>query len=388
MAKLIIGNSVLTETVRKASVSLKDSFVLKVTAQKDAEGNNLASLCACDGSTQANITFLCKCDSDEAFQVIIGKEFANTVKAVAQYAPEQDIVIDVKEGSAQISCGEAKVPLGILADAVEIQPENPQTEKVVLIAAKSEDLKKAVSVGGMAYSTSVDGRMEVVKNAISLSFVTDGETNQMQIVTTNGLFCAGAHCPVSVMQGEGLAEKSYSLKATVFTKIASELTADAVQMFLFEKQVIVRENNDFYIIVPNANKFPSVIGTQLFSGIESGFTARVNRKKLAAAIEVAMLNASTQEEARKTVYSLEGDTLKVHSFNGKSETKMGVANASGAVSIGLNGDYVKSAIAKLGEEVTISGTFADRPVFLNDGTAGVALMLAPFALNQDSSKEE
>ncbi len=373
-----VNNEVISGALKKVSVCLKDTVSMTVTT-KELQGKKIANVAACDGSNQANITFTCECDSPEQVQLIFGKELVSTVEVLSKFDTGEDICIKVSDGAALLTCGKAEVSLGLLADTTALQVLNPKEHEHAQVIFETEKLQKAVGLGAISVKPALDGRFAVLQNALYFGF----DDGKAKIASSDGVLCTAATSEIKAVQGE--LKFNYSLNADVFSKVVLASKTGEIMMFLLEKQVVIREGNDFYIITPNATPIPDAVVTGVYAAPRDGFSMVVDKAKLLSAIEIAML--SGEQEAKKTVYCLEEKTLTVSSLKKANKVDLAAENAKGAVTVGLDGSAVKKLVSKLGGSIRLEGSTAVAPVFISDGTDGFAAMLAPINI-ADTEEEE
>lgn len=388
MKKLTISNAALVHAVKKASVSVRDTFVLSVLAKDVGNGARQGSLSCCDGNTQSNIYIPVVADDDACGEYVFGKEFGQIVQTLSAY-DEKDFVIRQKgDGTCTISCGGAVVPIPVRDSATKIQPKNLKECGAVVIECATDLFGCAVMRAGCAYSVTVGGKYEMLRNVMNVSVKKYEEQYRLLLVSTDGLIASGAYVPISKQRGlEALkeGELSLSLNASVFTKIASAISGEAVTLYLVEKQVIMQDGYDIYIIVPNATVFPVTVGSMLLADIPKGYEFSVSKKRLLSAMDVALLSVDSGDAGREAVaMTVEDGALTISSRDGGCRSKLDAENITGAVRIGANATYVRKLLAPMGSVVQIYGSNAAAPIYFSDEMQGARCFLAPVQLDQEA----
>jgi len=387
--KLTIGRELVT-AVKKAAVSEKDTYELRITSRVVPEsGKYLATLCTCNGSVQSAICiYVAATEMDETgLDFIFPATFSGTISTLAAFSNE-DFKFDVADGICTVICGKAQLSVPLLESAVTIESANPKEQTFAKVTIEAQKLKKAVDIGASTMSTS-EGKLAAVHNAIDFAPVTGPEGESIRIISVDSLGISAAGAMAVIKESVGLSEmldkKVYALNS-VFTRIVAGLSAEYVDIMLFDKQVILREWNDFYIIVPNAAPFPATISGALYSHVDESYSVKVEQKKLASALDIAMFGAVAVDE-RKTVLSISNGGLMVKAMKNGNNAQVECKDAMGDIIIGFDGTYLKKGIAHLGNRVTLSGTLASAPIYLKNDDPGVVVFIAPCSIDEGSSKE-
>lgn len=391
--KIIVSNSELMGAIKKASVAVKDTYVVTVTKRKEEmTGKYYASIAACDGVIMSSIAFLVTYDGEiKEQQVILGKELLSTVSTLSQYAPEEDITLETGDGKCKICCGGASANVGLLMDALSITSANPKKDECTVITIASNDFKNAVSRGSMAASME-DGKLKMYKNTLFIQPVkVDGDADAFRIITVDslGTMVAGSHVKIAgevkpLIEGK----RQIALNKSIFCKVIENLSSQNVQLFIFKNQVIVRDINDIYILIPSTGQCQEKVGSMLFAHLNSNFSFRVNKKKFQAAIDIAMLNGGTIDGKHKVALSLDGGKLLVSSVNKTNHTIVDVENAEGCILIGVNGSYLKNVLSHMGENVILAGGSSTEPIYITDGTEGFNCFIYPCQLNTEDTETQ
>lgn len=393
MSTFIIENRDLVAAVKKASVSEKNTYELKVATNVEPNsGKHMASLCTCNGSVQT-IAFLLVASDDVTDEVdmIFPASFSKTVTTLAAYTDDA-FKIEVTDNSCSISCGEASINLEMLQTAVRIEPLDPSANKFAQITIETGALKKAIEIGSSAMS-SEEGKMAAVRNAIEIAPVkVDGEEKLRVIsVDTLGFFAAGAMADIKQAGGlDDMIDKKAFVLNSVFCRIIGSLTSASVDLMLFDKQVMMRDGNDFYIITPNAAPFTKEIFNALYADMPSVYSMSVSRKSLMSALDIALIGASDMEDNKACLHISNG-MVAVRAMRRDNRAGVMAEDVSGEMEIGIDGIILKKAIAHLGASISLSGAGPKAPIYIKNGEPGVVVFVAPCRLDTEggeTSKEE
>lgn len=88
---------------------------------------------------------------------------------------------------------------------------------------------------------------------------------------------------------------------------------------MFERQVIVRDGLDFYIIVPNAAKYPDVL--KILQEIQPDYSATVSKDKLTGAINVSLLGKEEKDDL-KILLVVDDNKLSVSSISNEETMRI------------------------------------------------------------------
>lgn len=384
MTKLTISNETLVAAVKSAAICMKDTFVLSVSNKDVGSGLFQGSLGCCNGSTQSSIFIGVKADEDACGEYVFGKEFGQIVQTLAAYDDGNFIIKRKEDGNCTISCGGAAVPVPVLASAAGIQVSDMTGSVVAELDAAV--FKDAVARGGSSFDANAGGAYEALRNAISIRTENAGEQYFLRFTSSDGVKASSARAVVKKQAGMEN-ELSLSVNATVFTKIASVAKSEAVTLYMSNKQLIIQDGYDLYIIVPNAAEFPAGISQLLLTKPEKNYSFKVVKKKLLSSIDVALLGAGTGKSKRKACVSVEDGKLTVQNAGGSCRSKLETTEISGAVQMGLNADKLKSLLAHMGEDILFYGQGAVSPVYISDGVENAMCFLAPASFTDEPEED-
>lgn len=395
MRKFTVGNRDLLKAVEKASVGIKETYIISVTMRPDKEGNKYASVQASDGEVQGMASFTVKSNETEPFKVIVGKEFHSIIKTLSQW--DKDIEMVVEENSAVLKSGTSIVPIALREDGMSIAPCNPKNEPgVISILVDSKELIPAVKKGGFAYQSGNSGAAGT-QDAVCIMPVTDGETNYLRFISADSNMAAGADAKLDNVDANftaaAKAEQKFavSLNAIALQEITAKFEAEKTQIFIFPKQVLLKNGNDFYIIRPFEKKFPLVVTGILYSDSRE-YKLRVNSRELKTVLDIVMLEGNAKDPiGAKLTLSKEGN-MTVSSLSGKNKTDMKAASSEGEVAIAFKAQFLKVAIDKtFSEFVTLSGCGSTAPMYITGDDPKAISVIMPVRIPSaelDESKAE
>ena len=390
MKKLIVEHETLVKAVKKASASLKDTFVLKIISVEVGKGQLQGSLSCCNDSTQAVIYIPVKADNDACGEYIFGKEFGTIVQTLSVYDDKDFIIKCNSDGMCTIACGNADVPIPVCNSTASIPLQDIAANGALVVECKAESFREAAVRGGCAYSGNIGGAYEIVRNVINLVLEKTEKQYNLQFITSDGMSASIARAQIVKQSGlDNLkdGEASFCVNATVFLKIASAISSESVTLYLAKTQILLRDGNDVYIIVPNANTFPVSIGIMLRAELPTGYRFKVAKKRLLAAMDVASLG-NDQETKYKVCAMVEDGKLTISSVDGACSSRPEIAEISGAVKIAFNSTRLRSLFGHGGEDILICGAGAEAPIYISDGVDGARCLLSPATLESEKVSEK
>lgn len=390
MSTFIISNNDLVSAVKKASVSEKNTYELTIAPNVEPNsGKYMASLCTCNGSVQT-IAFLLVASEGvtDDVDLIFPASFSKTVTTLAAYT-DADFKFEVNETICNISCGEASLNLELLPSAVRIEAMDPSKNKFAQVTVETSKLKRAVEIGSSAMSAE-EGKMAAVRNAIELAPVKVGGIEKLRVISvdTLGVLATGAMAEIKQAGGlDDMLDKKAFVLNSVFCRIVSSARSETVDLLLFDKQVMLRDGNDFYIITPNAAPFSKEIAAGLYADMPKEYSLCVEQKSLTSALDIVLIGATSLDD-NKACLCVSNGTVEVRAMKRNNRAGVAATDVTGEIAIGINGAVLKRAIAHLGTSVTISGMAPDKPIFIKNGDVDVAAFVAPCQLDMEGESEE
>lgn len=391
MKKFTVGNKELLNAVEKASVGAKETYIITITKRANSEGKKFASIAASDGEIKSLASFLATCDDPEGFKVIVGKEFYNIVRTLSQLS--KDIEMEIIDNAAILKCGTSVVPVSIKEDGMDIAVINPNNEPEALsVSVNTEELISAVRKGGYAYPVSTSTNTGLT-NAVCLIPIIDGENNYLRFVTADGYNAAGADAKLDKVSANFAdsvkAKKTITLNATALQNIVSKFENESTDIYLFSKQVLIKNGNDFYIIRPFEKQFPIAITGMLYQDARE-YEIQLSARELKTVLDITMLDGSEGNDKKYAILTLTKDgQVTVSSVSGRSSTKLNMNTHLGEVKICFKAQFMKTAIDKtFSEKISISGCGSISPIYIKgDDTRAISLIL-PSKLRQNKDEEE
>lgn len=379
--KITVNKKVLLEAIDKANICVKDTYVFSVTDRKISSANDevYANLISSNGNVQANPVF--SCISDESKKFIVGSEFADVLKAIGEFGETYEITVG--DTMAQITCGTASIPIALKTDATLITPCSPKKETCMQVEFERESFKKAIRKGSFAYAGPEDTH-EAFRNTVALFPGNNGENATLTIVSSNAWF---ATC--SVVQALKADEKylsaenenkNISIDATITRNICSKLVNEKISLFIFDKQVIIRDGNDTYIIVRYNTTFPAAV-MNLFGNKEYQYKAKFDTTSLKAGIKVATILNKKGCKARLIL----GEVAKIASSDEKNIAQVKASEIEGEINIIINAKHIEMALSDMNtESVSIFGNDNKSPIYITSEDA--VCFTLPFREDENADK--
>ena len=388
MSTLKIENAALKEAVRKCSVSEKDTITLFVTEKKSGD-KNIAQLKTCNGNMQTSALVLVEIDTKGGETFIFPSAlFSSSVSTLGTYADDDfELTVTENGGFSSISCGSASVDIPLLSEAISIEMADAKKEKYAYTKFSSVALKEAFSIGSVAMDK--ECCQKAAANAVDVAPVSgnDGE-KMLRICALNENCSMISVAYVPVLQEKGLddllGKREYVLNA-LFCKIISAIKSDEVEILMFERQVIVRDGLDFYIIVPNAAKYPDVL--KVLQEIQPDYSATVSKDKLTGAINVSLLGKEEKDDL-KILLVVDDNKLNVSSISNEgNHADIEAADCSGQIKIGVDGSLLRRAAVRLSDTVIISGNGAKDLIHLKSPNIDGSVNICPVNLQAKDCAE-
>ena len=195
-----------------------------------------------------------------------------------------------------------------------------------------------------------------------------------------------AYAPVLQEKGlDNLLGKREYVLNSLFCKIISSIKSDEVEILMFERQVIVRDGLDFYIIVPNAAKYPDVL--KVLQEIQPDYSATVSKDKLTGAINVSLLGKEEKDDL-KILLVVDDNKLSVSSISNEgNHADIEAADCSGQIKIGVDGSLLRRAAVRLSDTVIISGNGAKDLIHLKSPNIDGSVNICPVNLQAKDCAE-
>lgn len=361
--KINVNKKELITAVEKASISCKDTFVIVVNSKKNksadnTEGDNsvLVTVLACNGNTQSAATISAKADSIGTF--IVGVELYDALKAVGEFGDE--FTIDVSDKIAEISSGNATMPLGLKKDAIKVDMQSPKKEKSYLQATiEREAFVKAVRQGSFAYgSASCDVNLI---NTVAIHPQIDDKL--LYFLSSDGRLATRSKVVAMDLNNklENDSDTLYiSLDAPTLRSICTKLGGDNIEIFIFSKQISIKDENDYYTLTRYQTVFPKVVG-DLLDLNEYDYKADFDVSSLKAALKVA----TVLEDKKKALITIKNGEVTISSVQGKNTALVKAENVEGEISIIVNEKHFEMVIADLAaDKLTVLGLGSGKPIYI------------------------
>ncbi len=358
--KFTINKKELLEAIEKC-VSVKDTYTISFTTRKDESGYRYSTISAGDSNSLSCITFMAAADTDQSVKVIVGTEFYDAVKALSPSSLGDAIVLEILENNINVLCGNAVIPLGVKSDALTFNFKSPKVDAHSRFEIDAKELKRVIKQGSYAsgnYDVSAGGTYAAITTVFLLP-VNIGEGVGIRIISTDGYFGTSS---IAAVEGDASflqmanAQSGICLPPSTIEKISSVLSDSKISVFLFDTQMIVKDGNDVYAIIPKNYSYP----LSVIKGIDEvdytyKFTAKVADVKIA--LGIAMVNTSVIDAKKVMVLDIDLKEVVVSAAQTANKTVLKTLSSEGNVKVALSckqlRDILHNGISS--ETVTIYG---------------------------------
>lgn len=372
-----VNRKELLTAVEKAAVKIKDSFIINISDRKTEDKKTFATVSASDGNTQAMISFMAQAEEKKAFKV--GLELLEVIKALGEFGEE--LTIELTDTSACIATNNASVPLALKTDGTFIKVLTPKDKDCIRIHFNKDAFVKAVRQGSFAYGDA--GCVKGLVSTVALMPYTDGETNGIKFVSTDGRLATLS----SVTTGDEVNEvfknsvgKTVSIDAPALRGIANRLESEIIELFIFDKQVTIKDGNDYYTIVRYETAFPDNV-MKMLEVVDYNYKAVIDVSKLRAALKVATL--LEEKNNKKALIAISNIGITISSVTESNKASLDAEKVEGEVNIIVNAKHIEAALADIGsDKITIYGQGELKPLYLS--AEGVRVLTAPIRKSEDN----
>lgn len=248
------------------------------------------TLRASNGTAQA--TILCLYEGDETGTYIVGSKLLETAEILSGFGDEIEITHDENANALRISCGDATVLQEICKDTMSLKRES--VKEALHLTVKAKDLAELVTRGGFATgdaSTSV----QLFKGTIVLFPCEEGENAYFRAVSVCDAFLATALAEVGVKDMTTFTKattegKTAVVNVTALSALAKRLVSDEVDLFIGNKQVLVRDGLDTYLFNTVDGAVPPQIIEYVTNKVQEEFSCTLEGSTLKKVLQVAALS--------------------------------------------------------------------------------------------------
>lgn len=350
------------KAIEKASVGVKDTYIISISDKKAGDGRNFASICASNGNTQVLACFMV--ESDKAVSFYVGAELFGVVKALGEFGDEYEI--EVTKTVAKITVGSATSPIPLKTEGFSISIRQPKDEPTCSFATiDREEFVRAIKQGSFAYGGT--GSDSNIANAVALLPYTKDNDSGLFFMSSDARLVARSSAKVSqANESFKKADSKYiNIDAPALRAISSKLDGDNITIFLFEKQVLIKDGNDYYTIIRYETAFPKVIG-EMLDITEYNYKAVFDISMLKAALRVATIMDNKNE--KKAVIDIQNGKVTISSILGTNKAEVKADNVEGEINIYINAKHLEMVMADIGaEKLTIYGQGELKPLYMKDG---------------------
>lgn len=372
--KYSFDSKVFDEAVTRCA-AVKDGYVIQFTNRKAGDNEVYVTLSASTTHTLSNITISAVPDGEaKAMQVMVGVDFGAAVHALAPAGTT--IELDIGAGAAVLSCGDARIPIKYLSQVTQLNMCSPKTDEHAFFTIETKEWKRAITQGGFAFGDYDPTVNNSVLNNIFLLPCDGG----IMVVTSEGHYAASSSATIGkwnekftdmVKSVQGVCIPPASVKL-----INSCLKGESITVYLFQKQLLIKDGNDVFVITLAANNsYPMNIFDMLNTNeFDYSFEARISDIKVA--LNILSVNCTNVKQATMTL-SVSADGVIVVSNDNENKASINNKNRTGCLNARVSICQLKdlvSATATEVDSVTICGKNGVEPVFVKGGHA-VSFML-------------
>ena len=376
-----VEEDMLVNALKKASITAKDGYMVSIDpSRKDGDGKVFGSLTSFDGNTQIVSHFTAKVpEGVKAFSVCTGTEFYNVVMAMSEL--KKDISIEIAENDIKLVCGAAKTAIGRkeTIEMFEIKADKEQ----YCVQLKLNEFKKTVLKGSYCPSRE-DSRG--FRNMLQLTPICPSmEDAKLRMVTSDGYCIAICDGAVNAISKEQDAQRSYGVACDRMRVVAGLCGGDEVNVFFSKNQVVIVNENDFYIFRTFLTAYPASVGRMIDKPAHA-CNVTLDAKELDTALSLALI---TNGDMNPVVLELSGKNLIVSDSFGKSRTEI-MVEPSGDIEEAYccNASFLKTAVIKAAsEKVALGFDGAAMPLYVRaDGQNNAVGIIAPVHQKEDKDK--
>lgn len=358
----------LLVAVDKAAVGVKETFIFTISDRKTSDGKVFGTVCASNGNVQAMAVF--KAEADKKASFIVGAELLSAIKAIGEFG--DTITIKLSDTVAEISAGSATMPLPLKADGVKIKMQTPKDNVCMSASFAKDDFIKAIRQGSFAYGDAAD--ISNLAFTVALNAVCDDEGNYLYLMSSDARLATRSKVEALKVNDEFKTNKSYiSIDAPALRSICTKLTSDEISVLIFDKQVTVKDGNDYYTIIRYENEFPKNFA-EIISNDSYSYKAVFDVAKFRAALKVATLLENKNE--KKALINISNGKVVISSVLETNKAQVEAEEVEGEVSIIVNEKHFDIALADIGSnKVTIYGDGNKKPLYMK--ADGIRVLTAP-----------
>lgn len=363
-----VNKSEFLKALEKAAViAVKDSYIVSVSDKKATDERNFASICVSDGNAMAFICFMVTTDKPCSF--FAGPELLGVVKALGEFGDEYKI--EVGETAVTITVGSASAPVLLKSEGTSFGIGNLKDEPDCIHATVEKDeFVKAVRQGSFAYGG--DGCISGIVNSVAIHPETKEDEVRLCFLSSDGRLAVRSNVKTKqVNEAFKKAEKLFvNVDAPTIRAIISKLDGENITLFIFKKQILIKDGNDYYAILRYETEFPQSIG-EMLNVTEYNYKIVFESQMLKAALDVATI--AEEREKKIAVIDVHNKKVNITSVLGNNKAEVKAENVEGEVNIHVNAKHLKMVMDNTGaKQLTVYGQGDVRPLFMiTDGFNGL-----------------
>lgn len=309
MRMMKISSNDLVIAVKKLKGFVEKSIILDftMTPVKGAADKRYLKISASNGISQADIMAKYTGDNEEEKTFFVSDKFIDIVESISNFGT--DIELSEDGDLLKVICGTAAVPVGRLTDAMSMKMVSlKETEFLQVMINKTAF---ADLINHSAYCTGTRPDQPLFNGTVILTPENDGEKRILRSIACVGAAIAGSVTEVAV-KADDVFQKYVTEKRHIVAKVASlaqlvhRLESDNIDLFFTDKQVIVRDGFDIYLMATVEGVVPEKITSVVTSRVEKRTHYHIDGSALRKALGVIALT-----KAPKVEVTFEGETVSL-----------------------------------------------------------------------------
>lgn len=327
-------------------------FMTKVVKDGEADERYLG-LAASNGTVQAEVMCTYTGENEETKKYIVSAGFADVVETVAVFG--DTLYIEEDGGHLRLECGDAVVSVDLLNDATSLKMTGLKDAEKLHIKVNSKKFEELMLHGGFATG---DASVPVSAFRGTVVFVPYEEKDSIYLRTISCCmaFFAGAITEVETEDAEAFSRHVNAGKKTVVSMapvlaLSRRLISESVDIFMTDKQMILRDGIDMYIFTVINGDIPKQIVSMICDKVKRKFVYSLNSDLVKKALTVAGLAGDTSVRL-----IFEDDNLVVSDTKQTSRVCVPVTAVEGEkVERVFNLAYLKLITSSMPAELTVYG---------------------------------
>lgn len=364
--KYVFDTRALDEAVTRCA-PVKDGYVITFSDRKVGAGSEVyVTLSASTSHTLSNITIPAVPNGPvETKHIMVGTDFGAAVHALAPAG--NNVELEIANDVAVLSCGDARIPIKYLSQVTKLKICSPKTDEHALFTIETKEWKRVISQGGFAFGEYEPTGNSAVLNNIFLLPCDGG----IQVVTSEGHYAASSSATigeckekftdmVTALQGVCIPPASIKL-------INSCLKGEAVNVYLFKNQLLIKDGNDIFVVVLANSSYPMRI-LNILGESEFDYSFEASISDIKVALNIMSVNCSNINQATMMLCMDENGVTVSNNCGNKTSIKC--KTLYGKIQLCISVKQLKdlvSAVAGEVNDITLCGKDAENPLYVMGG---------------------